>query len=86
MKRNKLNFTFKVVEDSKTIDKCQTHSKRRFYNKIGTINWQNKPSKVYLRVSYGKRLSNYNRLENFYNDGEYQTKQELLEAFTAFTE
>lgn len=86
MKRSKLNFTFKVVKDGKIIDRCQTHSKRRFYNKLRTINWQNKPSNVYLRVSYGKKLTNYNRLENFYNDGEYQTKQELLEAFTAFTE
>lgn len=84
--KNKLNYTFRVIKDDKTIDRCQTHSKRRFSNKLATINWQNSPLKVYLRISYGRKECNRGCICSFYNDGEYETKQELLEAFTVFTE
>jgi len=85
-KKNKFNFTFRVIKDSKTIDKCQTHSKRRFYNRIRTIKWQNGVEKVYLRVSYGKGIDNFGKVTNFYNDGEYKTKKDLFSALSAFTE
>ncbi len=84
--KNKPNFTYRVIKNGKTIDRCQTHSKRRFYNKIGTINWQNSPLKVYLRVSYGRMECNMGCVCNFYNDGEYETKKDLLFALSAFTE
>jgi len=84
--KNKLNYTFRVIKDGKTIDRCQTHSKRRFSNKLGTINWQNSPLKVYLRVSYGRRECNLGCVCNFYNDGEYKTKGDLLFALYAFAE
>ena len=86
IKKNKPNFTFRVIKNSKTIDKCQTHSKRRFYNRIRTIKWKEGVEKVYLRVSYGKGLDNYGKVTNFYNDGEYTTKNDLLFALSAFTE
>lgn len=85
-KKDKLNFTFRAIKSSQTIDRCQTHSKRRFFNKIRSINWQNSHLKVYLRINYGKKICNLGCLCSFYNDGEYETKQDLLEAFTAFTE
>lgn len=85
-KKDKSNFTFRAIKDGKTIDRCQTHSKRRFFNKIRSINWQNSPLKVYLRISYGKQECSLGCVCNFYNDGEYETKHDLLEAFTAFTE
>ena len=85
-KKNKPNFTFRVIKNGKVVERCQTHSKRRFYNRIRMINWQNSHFKVYLRVSYGKALTNFGKMENFYNDGEYETNKDLLEALTAFTE
>jgi len=85
-KKNKFNFTFRVIKDSKTIDKCQTHSKRRFYNRIRLINWRKGVDKVYLRVSYGKGIDNFGKVTNFYNDGEYKTKRDLLFALSAFAE
>jgi len=85
-KKNKPNFTYRVIKNGKTIDKCQTHSKRRFSNKLGMINWQNSPLKVYLRVSYGRKECNLGCICNFYNDGEYKTKKDLLFALSAFTE
>ncbi len=84
--KSKLNYTFRVIKDGKTIDRCQTHSKRRFYNRIRTINWQDRLSKVYLRVNYGKAICNQGCRCSFYNDGEYQTNQDLMVALDGFTE
>ncbi len=86
IKKNKPNFTFRVIKNGKTIDRCQTHSKRRFYNRIRTINWQNSPLLVYLRVNYGKKECNFGCVCNFYNDGWYENKDELWQAVNAFTE
>lgn len=84
--KSKLNFTFRVIKNGKTIDRYQTHSKRRFYNRTRTINWKDGVEKVYLRVSYGKGIDNFGKVTNFYNDGEYKTKRDLLFALSAFTE
>ena len=85
-KKNKLNFAFHVTKNSKVIDKYRTHSKRRFLKRIGTINWKEGVEKVYLRVSYGKGLNAFGKVTTFYNDGEYNTREDLLSALTAFTE
>ncbi len=84
--KNKPNFTFRVIKNGKTIDRCQTHSKRRFYNRIRTIKWESGVEKVYLRGSYGKSIDAFGKITNFYNDGEYKTKKDLLFALSAFTE
>ena len=68
------------------IQRCQTNSKRRFYNNVRTINWKDKGIKVYLRVSYGKRLSCYGKMENFWNDGVYDNEKDLELSLDAFTE
>ena len=81
-----MNFTYKVINNGKVIDRCQTHSKRRFYNKIRTIKWGNRHVSVYVRVSYGKHLSSRNKLEPFWNDGVYKNKKDLMLALGAFTE
>lgn len=84
--KNKLNFTFRVMKNGKTIDRCQTHSKRRFYNRIRSIKWKDGVEKVYLRVSYGKALDNFGKVTNFYNSGEYENRKDLFFALSAFTE
>lgn len=86
MKKDRLNFLFRVTKNGKTIQRCQTYSRRRFYNRIGTINWQNKPLKVYLRVNYGRALCNRGCVCSFYNDGVYETKQDILYTLAAFIE
>lgn len=85
-RKNKLNFTFRVVKDGNVVDRCQTHSKRRFYNRMRTINWQNNSFKVYLRVSYGKKIFSKGCLCSFYNDGWYDNKTDLWQAVNAFVE
>jgi hypothetical protein len=65
--------------DSKTY---HTTKSKRFYSIVRAENIQ----KAYLRVSYGKDKTNFGKVEEFYNDGDYETKNELIEAFKAFTE
>lgn len=84
--KNKLNYTSRILKNGKTIDRCQTHSKRRFYNRIRMINWRNSPIKVYLRVSYGKKKCIKGCLCTFYNDGWYNNENNLMWAFNAFSE
>ena len=86
MNKKRTNFIFRVKKNGKTVDRYQTHSKRRFYNRIGTINWQDGPFKVYLRVSYGLGKDVFGRKTNLYNDGEYENKEELMAALRAFVE
>lgn len=85
-KKNTPSFLFKVIKNGKTIQRYQTHSKRRFYNRIRTINWQNYPSKVYLRVNYGRGMTTQGKMENFWNDGYYETKEDFWGALKAFLE
>ena len=72
-----MNFTLKIIKSGQVVQRVQTHSKRRFYNSIRTINWRNGVEKVYLRINYGK---------GFYNDGDYKNRKDLLYALLVFTE
>jgi hypothetical protein len=79
MKKTKFNqnYTFKVFRNGVVIQRCQTHSYRRFMSDLRTINWQLKPLKVHLRVYYG---------EGFFNEGDYEKSKDLWLAARAFTE
>ena len=81
-----MNFTFKVIKNNKVIQKCQTHSKRRFLNHLRTVNLENRGTKVYLRVSYGKHIDVFGKKTTFYNDGWYEREEDLWLAFDAFEE
>ena len=77
-KETRRNYFYKVEKNRGVIDKCQTHSLRRFRNRIGTINWNSLRKNrevVYLRVNYGKHLDNFGKNTSFYNDGVYQDKK-----------
>jgi len=76
----------RVVKNGKVIDRYETRSKRAFYTHARSIKWEDRDKKVYLRVSYGKYLDNFGKLTNFYNDGWYDNKKDLLLALRAFTE
>ncbi len=81
-----MNYSFRVIQNNRIVQRCQTHSIRRFTKKLGTINWENGVIKVNLRVNYGRYKNMYGKFINFYNDGEYETKKDLLQAFKAFIE
>jgi hypothetical protein len=59
-----------------------TPKTKRLYAKIR----HGKFLKVYIKVLYGKRLTNFNRMEMFYNDGTYLTVKEALTALKSFLE
>lgn len=86
MKEKGKNYTLKVLINGKVIDKVLTHSVRRFLTHLRTINWKNRGVKAYIRVSYGKKVDNYGKLSNFYNDGWYDNKKDLTLMFKAFDE
>ena len=72
-----MNYSYKVSENSRVMNRVRTHSKRRFVSSLRTINWRNKRLKVVLRVNYGK---------GFINEGVYEKDKDLWLAFEAFTE
>ena len=81
-----MNFTLRVIKNRQVVQTVRTHSIRRFLNNLRTINWKDGGIKVYLRVNYGKKIDVFGRLSTFYNDGWYKTKEDLWQAFNAFTE
>lgn len=81
-----MNFTYKLIKNSKEVERLRTHSKRLFLSRLRTIKWTTHLLRVYLRVSYGKRIDVFGKLVTFYNDGVYENKKDLWLAFNAFTE
>lgn len=81
-----MNFSVKVFTNGKLIWELRTHKIRRFLKKLRSIKWSNAEIKVYLKVNYGTSLDCWGRYINFYNDGEYENKEDLLYMFYAFTE
>lgn len=81
-----MNFTLKIYKNSREVQRVQTCSRRRFLKKTRTINWQDSPLKVYLRINYGKHKDNYGKTINFWNDGEYSNRADFDMALQAFME
>ncbi len=81
------NYTLKLFRTIGKIETVRTKKKMRFLRNIRTINWQlDGIRKAYLKVSYGKKMCNYGCLCDFYNDGFYDNKEELLDVFKYFDE
>lgn len=79
-----MNFTLKIKRNRQATRKCQTHSVRRFLNRLRTINWKDDQISVYLKIYYGRHKDNFGKIVPFYNDGEYENKKDLWKAFNAF--
>lgn len=81
------NYTLKLYKTNGKIETVRTHKKKRFIRILRTINWQSMGlRKTYLKVSYGKKTCNYGCLCDFYNDGYYDNKEDLLQTFQYFDE
>ncbi len=79
------NYTLKLYKNNGKIEIVRTKKKMRFLRNIRTINWQNRGiKKAYLKVSYGKKICISGCLCDFYNDGYYDNKEELLQTFKYF--
>lgn len=79
------NYSLKLYKSNGKIETVRTKKKMRFLRNIRTINWQTMDIKrAYLKVSYGKKICKYGCLCDFYNDGYYNSKEELVEIFKYF--
>lgn len=81
-----MNFTLKVIKNGRVVQSVRTHSIRRFADSLRTINWEGGLTAAFLRVNYGKREDWQGKVTDFYNEGEYETKEDLWLAFNAFKE
>ncbi len=81
-----MKYILKIIKNDVEVIRVGTGSLRRFLKIIRTINWQHGPIKVYLRISYGKHEDSYGEMSDFWNDGWYETEEDLMLAFDAFRE
>jgi hypothetical protein len=79
------NYTLKLYKNSGKVEIIRTRKKKRFLRIIRTINWQNGEIKrAYLKVSYGKKICNYECPCEFFNETYCNSNKELLEMFRYF--
>lgn len=79
------NYTLKLYKNGGRVETFRTKKKKRFLKILRTINWQNMNIKrAYLKVSYAKEVCISGCLCDFYNDGYYHNKNDLLEVFKYF--
>lgn len=74
------------VKTFKEVVRHDTSKIRRFLRYTRLINWQNKNLQVYLKVTYGKQRDHRNKLVQFYNDGDYESRDDFTRALRAFLE
>lgn len=82
--KKRKNYTFVVKKNGRKVQRLQTHEYRRFYKELRQIIWEKGQIKVYLRVNYGKHKDNFGKMSEFYNDGWYETKEDLWLALKNF--
>jgi hypothetical protein len=76
-----MRMTLKLYNGNK-VKKYLGTSVRRLLYYINHVNFD----KAYLKVKYGKFLDQGGKMAEFYNDGYYSDKNELIEVLKAFTE
>ncbi len=79
------NYTLKIFHGQK-VERYRTKSLRRFLRHARTIKWEDKPTKVYLKVSYEKFPDHRGKLTTFFNDGIYTNEKDFNLALKAFLE
>ncbi len=78
-------FTLKIFFINKETQYISTKKRQRISYFI-QIAKESEIEKFYIRVSYGKVTDVFGKSTKAFNDGEYQTKQLLKEAFKCFVE
>lgn len=82
----RLKFFLKLWQEDGTVKRWHASRIRRIRAIFKADRFRNSMKKAYLRVWYGKAMTNKKILEDIYNDGEYETIEELRQALSAFTE
>jgi len=81
----RLGLMLKIFKNNGSISSTKKQKKQTFLHLIEAIP-ASEVKNYYLRVTYGKFLDVFGKMETFFNDGEYETKKDLLYALTIFTE
>jgi hypothetical protein len=71
-----MKYILKVLKGRKIVRRIQTDNRRVFAQKLASLTKLATKEKWYLRVNY----------KDWYNDGEYTNKTEMIKAYKAFTE
>lgn len=78
----RLGLSLKLWKNDGVVSSYRFQKKSRLLAVAKATSWQ----KSYLKVFYGKGITNTGKLEDIYNDGEYEELEELKLALSAFTE
>lgn len=81
-----MKYILKVLDGRRIVRRVQTDNRRVFAQKLASLRHKSRAEKWYLRVNYGKRKDNFGKLVDFYNDGDYTNKKQLVQAYKAFIE
>lgn len=81
-KQRRIKITLKLWSNDGTVKIYHPPTIRRFLSTAKANKWE----KAYVRVVYGKGVTNSGKIEQIYNDGTYFSLPELKDAFLAFTE
>lgn len=81
-----MSYSLKISKYGQRALYTRTSRIRPFLEITRSINWKDRDLKVYVKVCYGKKLDIYDQLSVFYNDGDYDNKEEFNLAFKAFRE
>lgn len=66
--------------------KHRTRFVRRFALHVGALKWEKLKGRCYLKVSYGRKMTNQGKIEEFWNDGFYTNRHDFNLAYKAFIE
>jgi len=78
------NYNVKLLLRTATGNMYRSSNLRSFFLRLSRLVSSQKSFPIYLRVSYGRSRDCFNRLVEFYNDGDYTNKKDLMHAFRAF--
>lgn len=82
MKKTKQMILKFWLENGKMTKKVYRLGGRRFSSSVVPNSFK----KAYVKVSYGKKICNFDCLCEFYNNGEYVSRADLLKATRDFLE
>ncbi len=77
-----MGLTLKLWKKDGGVSSYRFQKKSRLLGVAEAVPWQ----KAYLKVYYGKAITNKGRYEDIVNEGDYETLEELKQALSAFTE
>ena len=80
LNRSKRKIVLILTKKNGDIKKYKIKKNTHFFRIVSSENFK----KAYLKVRYGKKVNCFMKKVEFYNDGNYSNKEDLIYAFNAF--